>query len=106
MLTAEDKTFINTRFNELHEKLDASEKKIIELQNEVGLLKQQLGESRTENRSLRRQLNDQSIHIDDLEQYGRRMSVRIEGVPLVEGEKFDNSKLFVEIKKKVNGSKC
>jgi len=54
--------------------------KITELSEKVAKLSLKLGESRTENHSLRTKINESDIQHDDLENYGRRMNVRIEGI--------------------------
>ena len=99
MLSDEDRQFFNSKFAALSEKLDASERRIVELTAEVGTLKFQLSESRSEVGSLRRQLLTHVTQTDDLQQYGRRMSVRVEGVPIVEGENENPALLFAEINK-------
>lgn len=52
----------------------------------VDNLKETIEALRDENTRLRERLIHYDIAIDDLEQYGRRMCVRVEGVPWAEGE--------------------
>ena len=52
-------------------------------------LSRQLNESRAEVRSLKRQLSETRLEVDDLQQYGRRMNVRLEGLPTDKGETDD-----------------
>ena len=58
-----------------------------------------LSQSQTEVRSLRRQVEETRVTVDDLEQYGRRMNVRVEGVPYNRGESEDE--LFAGINEKL-----
>ena len=70
-----DKTWISGEItkmeNSLSTKFDAT----------VGELKGTIVELKEENARLRERLIKYDIAVDDLEQYGRRMSVRVEGIP-------------------------
>lgn len=92
-----DKAYFDKKFDDLHARIEASDRRIADLSNEVGQLKINLDASRAEVGSLRRQLQAQTVETDNLEQYGRRMSVRIGWVPIVPGEKENPALLLAKI---------
>ena len=96
-LSPDDKTWIEGLIKGLSNQLDRSQVRVAELTNELVELKVFLGEAQTVNRSLQRQVtelreeivelrgdcakkfvevnkrcDDEDVHRDDLEQYGRR----------------------------------
>ena len=127
-LSPDDKTWIEGLIKGLSNQLDRSEARVAELTNELVELKVFLGEAQTVNRSLQRQVtelkeeivelrgdcakkfvdvnkrcDDEDVHRDDLEQYGRRMSVRIQNVPIVAGEDDNRELLLDEINRQLAG---
>jgi len=54
--------------------------KVEQLQQQIDGLRATLGESRDDNKELRSQIVDTNIEHDNLESYGRRLNVRIEGL--------------------------
>ena len=92
----EDKQFITQLITEQTAELT---RRLAESDAKVSDLARQLNESRSEVRSLKRQVEDSNIFIDDLEQYGRRMSVRVENVPFSRGE--TENDLFTKIHTKL-----
>ena len=113
----EDITYLNTKFGELNSMLENSNRRIQELTLECTELRRELSESRSECRSLRRQLDEQKdaavavknefddrldatdVAHDNLEQYGRRQSIPIQNVQMIEGEKDNPSLLLASINK-------
>ena len=92
-LSANAKKFITDLINE---KTDVIRKALGESEAKVIKLTRELAESRNEVRSLRNDFERSQVDLDSLEQYGRRMSVRIEGIQYVEGE--SEKDLFKSIK--------
>ena len=62
----------------------------------------QLSEARAENGSLRRQLDEVRVQMDDLQQYGRRMSIRIENLPVLKNGE-SSEEIFNQVKETVSG---
>ena len=80
VLSDSDKDFINTAITTAIRGLEETlGEKLKELSLELGAVK-------SDNRALRRQLYEVRTEHDNLEQYGRRMSVRIEGLEVSEGQ--------------------
>ena len=68
-----------------------------ELQARVEEVEGQLRETRADNKQLRRRLDDSEVAHDDLENYGRRMNIRIEGI------EYDNDETPDQLYEKVKG---
>ena len=110
---------ISASTSALSGQIDRSLARIAELTGEVSELKLAIGEMQAVNRSLQRQIeelkedneahkagtakqfatvnnriDDEAVCRDDLEQYGRRMSVRVQNVPVVDGEDDDRGLLL------------
>ena len=86
-LDLEDKQFIIEQIEKSRLSLEQTfNQKFQQLTDELNDVKHELRETKTENRSLRRQLNEATGNMDDLEQYQRRQSVRIEGLKYTTGE--------------------
>ncbi len=60
-------------------------------------LEVQLQEARADNKQLRRRLDDSEVALDDLENYGRRMNIRIEGI------EYDRDETQEDLYEKVKG---
>ena len=79
-----DKTWISGEITKMENSLSTK------FDTTVGELKGTIVELKEENARLRERLIKYDIAVDDLEQYGRRMSVRVEGIPWEEGETNDD----------------
>ena len=75
--------------DEVSKLLGSKEEKIIELESNVAMLQKHVD-------NLKRFQETQSVQIDDVEQYGRRLCLRIDGVDKVENEKADE--VLVKVK--------
>ena len=96
-LSESAKQFITESINTSNRRLEESFND--NLSQKINELKLELSSVKAENRTLRRQLKDVDIRYDSLEQYGRRTSVRIEGLEFQEGE--TNDELLVKVKEKL-----
>ena len=86
-LNLDDKQFIIEQIEKSRLSLEQTfNMKFERLTKELTDVKTELNETKTENRSLRRQVNEATAKMDDLEQYQRRQSVRIEGLKFTPGE--------------------
>ena len=75
-----DKQWLESTFNEIFDK------KITELQNTIDKIKKDYDLVVSENIALRDELKSAKIEHDDLEQYGRRYAIRLEGLEFSDGE--------------------
>ena len=78
--SAADKEWLQNTFNEI------LNKKISELQTTINKIKEDYDLVVTENNALRNELKSVRIQHDDLEQYGRRYAIRLEGLEYSDGE--------------------
>ena len=86
----DDKTFIT-------QQIDLSRRQLTEhFEEKFNQLKMELSEARSENRSLRQKLAKSNLELDDLQQYGRRLNIRFEGIEFEEGE--TTAALFTKVK--------
>ena len=86
--TAKDKEWIEEQNEALEKAL--SKKFELELakklEESVGEMKKEIVELKDENLKMREKLIEHDIRMDDIEQYGRRMAIRVEGILWKEGE--------------------
>ena len=88
------KTVRDEIYDDLNGKLERLSKRVDRLQNENGLLKTEL--------ELRSEMVDTNVdNIEDLEQYGRRMALRIANVPF-SGEREEDADLLATVKQKLS----
>ena len=85
-----DKAWLESTFNEIFDK------KIIELQTTIDKIKNDYDLVVSENNALRDELKSVKIQHDDLEQYGRRYAIRLEGLEFSDGE--SNEQLQAKIR--------
>ena len=90
-LTKDEKLWIQNTNKELNDTLETNlEKKFADrfaaFQQNILELKMENATIKQENSTMRQRLIENDIRIDDLEQYGRRMNIRIEGLTWAEGE--------------------
>ena len=62
------------------------ENRLLEKERTINELKESLGVVKTVNKTLHKSVEALNIKVDDLEQYSRRTSIRIENIPYVQGE--------------------
>jgi len=94
-LTEDEKLWIESTNKALNDKLEKSlykqfSERFDNMRKEVDDLKQENQDFKQENKTLRQRLIENDIRVDNLEQYGRRMNLRIEGLPWREGETVDD----------------
>ena len=81
---AEDFIKLKNEINEgVKEILDVHAKKVVELESTVTLLRSHV-------ETLKAQVKDVQTHSDENEQYGRRLCLRLDGIPCVDGERADD----------------
>ena len=83
-LTEDEKLWIEATNKALNDKLEKSlykqfSERFDNMRKEVDDLKQENQDIKQENQTLRQRLIENDIRVDNLEQYGRRMNLRIEG---------------------------
>ena len=71
--------------------------KVLENEKKIAELSEKLGVSKAESSTLRQRIDDSNVQHDDLENYGRRMNIRIEGIEYEKEE--TEPQLFDKIKK-------
>ena len=95
-------------FRQLKQQLTRVEERNVELTAEVASLKQHLAATKAELEAVKRaaaeekaassaRIDKLELRVDDLEQYGRRKSIRVQNVPVVEGEDKDSSLVLAQI---------
>ena len=83
-LTKDEKTWFT---NQMTAQNDQLEKKIaLRFDESIEGMKQTIADLQAENQQLRARMIDFDIKCDDIEQYSRRMAIRVEGIPWKEGE--------------------
>ena len=93
--------YLEEKFNSMQRALT---NQIGDLRTEINDLRTDLKESHSTIRQLRATVVAQRVTYDDLEQYTRRTSVRVNGVPILQGEDdraFDRSKLLAAVNEQV-----
>ena len=105
-LTEDEKLWIESTNKALNDKLEKSlyqqfSERFDNMRKEVEDLKQENQDIKQENKTLRQRLIENDIRVDNLEQYGRRMNLRIKGLPWREGETVDDlqKKIIEEVGK-------
>ena len=83
-LTEEERIWIEGLNNKLETNL------LAQFTDRMKDLNQTIADLKQENQTMRERLIANDIRVDDLEQYGRRMNIRIEGLPWAEGETVDD----------------
>ena len=83
-LTKDEKTWFT---NQMTAQNDQLEKKIaLRFDESIEGMKKTIADLQVENQQLRARMIDFDIKCDDIEQYSRRMAIRVEGIPWKEGE--------------------
>ncbi|XP_031328528.1 uncharacterized protein LOC116163995 [Photinus pyralis] len=77
---------LNKSINYCHEKLDANSDELNKINLRLNAYSDSLEQLKNENCNLRKNLSSCVFEIDKLEQYTRRNTIEIHGVPLVKGE--------------------
>ena len=93
--------YLEEKFNSMQRALT---NQIGDLRAEINDLRTDLKESHNTIRQLRATVVAQRVTYDDLEQYTRRTSVRVNGIPLLQGEDdraFDRSKLLAAVNEQI-----
>ena len=90
-LTEEERIWIEGLNNKLETNLLAQfTDRMKDLNQTIAVQNQTIADLKQENQTMRERLIANDIRVDDLEQYGRRMNIRIEGLPWAEGETVDD----------------
>ncbi|XP_039295346.1 uncharacterized protein LOC120353910 [Nilaparvata lugens] len=75
-----------TSLNSCHEELAETKKIVQDQKEEITKLVETINELRGENNGLRKQIADLQLRVDEAEQYSRRNTIEIHGVPVQKGE--------------------
>ncbi|XP_039278707.1 uncharacterized protein LOC120350214 [Nilaparvata lugens] len=79
-------TSLGTSLNSCHEELAETKKIVQDQKEEITKLVETINELRGENNGLRKQISDLQLRVDEAEQYSRRNTIEIHGVPVQKGE--------------------